>query len=228
MLLSSSRQLAGSGVHPDRGAAQLPTGRGGNAADSEAVVRRALAGDRSAEEAIYRWHVAYVSGMVLRLLANRTEAEDVVQDTFVIAFGQLSTLRDPRALRPWLAQIAVNEVRHRMRKRRLLRLLGVRPGGDAVDFDSIAAPGAGAETRTELAVLGRLLGKLPADQRIAWSLHYIEGATLEEVALTCACSLATAKRRIAWAHRRVRAVLHVGAATVPLRPRTAMTNGEGA
>ncbi len=97
-----------------------------------------------------------------------------------------------------------------------------------MDFDSIAARGVGAETRTELAALGRLLGTLPANQRIAWSLRYIEGATLEEVALTCACSLATAKRRIAAAHQRVRAVLHVGATAVPLRPRAAAIPGEGA
>jgi RNA polymerase sigma-70 factor (ECF subfamily) len=225
-VFSPSRHLAASGFHADGGTGPIPTSRG--AADAEAVVRRARAGDRAAEETIYRWHVAYVAGMVLRLLANRTEAEDVVQDTFVIAFGQLSTLRDPGAVRPWLAQIAVNEVRHRLRKRRLMQLLGLRPGGDAVDFDSIAAPSVGAETRTELAALGRLLGTLPANQRIAWSLRYVEGATLEEVALTCACSLATAKRRIAAAHRRVRAVLHVGATAVPLRPRAAAIPGEGA
>jgi RNA polymerase sigma-70 factor (ECF subfamily) len=164
--------------------------------------------------------------MVLRLLANRAEAEDVVQDTFVIALCRLSTLRNARAVRPWLAQIAINEVRHRLRKRRLMDLLGLG-SKDAVDFESIAAPGARADTHAELALLGRLLRRLPSDQRIAWSLRYIEGATLEEVALTCRCSLATVKRRLAAAQRRVRAGLHLGVTEFPLPSREVLTPEEG-
>ena len=49
--------------------------------------------------------------MTVRLLANRGEAEEVVQDTFVTAFEQLGALREPAAVRGWLGQIAVNLVR---------------------------------------------------------------------------------------------------------------------
>ena len=48
--------------------------------------------------------------MTTRLLANRGDAEEVVQDTFVTAFEQLGTLREPGAVRGWLGQIAVNLV----------------------------------------------------------------------------------------------------------------------
>ncbi len=181
----------------------------------EAIVRLAREGDRAAGETLYRMHVGYVAGMVLRLLANRSETEDVVQDTFVIALRELARLRNPLAVRSWLCQIAVNEVRHRLRKRRLMRLLGLRPASDAVDFESIAAPGASAETHADLAVLGRVLGSLPAHQRIAWSLRYVDGESLEQVAVICNCSLATAKRRISAAHKRVCEDLHAGAARLP-------------
>jgi len=57
------------------------------------LVVRALAGDKQAEEALYRHHVQYVHGLLLRLLGSHTEAEDAVQETFVIALDQLGQLR---------------------------------------------------------------------------------------------------------------------------------------
>jgi RNA polymerase sigma-70 factor (ECF subfamily) len=185
------------------------------AGDDERLVARAQAGDREAEEAIYRRHVGYVSGMVLRLLVHPPEAEDVVQDTFVIAFEQLPRLRAGTALRPWLAQIAVSQVHRRFRRRRLLRLFGLLGGEDA-KLEAVASPDLGPEAHAELAALGRALGRLPVDQRIAWSLRYVEGATLDEVAAACRCSLATAKRRIHAAGVEIQGEVDIDDAIAPL------------
>jgi RNA polymerase sigma-70 factor (ECF subfamily) len=51
----------------------------------------------------------------------------------------------------------------------------------------------------------QLLEALPIEQRLAWSLRYVEGEKLEAVAEQCGCSLATAKRRISAAHARMQA-----------------------
>jgi RNA polymerase sigma-70 factor (ECF subfamily) len=190
------------------------------------LVARVASGDREAEEALYRSHVRYIAGIVLRLLANPTEAEDVVQDTFTIALASLPSLRDPGALRPWLAQIAVSQVRRRFRRRRLLKLLGIGSDDDTGALETIAARDASPEVRSELYALGRALDTLPADQRIAWCLRYVEGDTLEEVARTCACSLATAKRRIATAHERVRAAVDVEDVALALRGTSLPTRPE--
>jgi RNA polymerase sigma-70 factor (ECF subfamily) len=185
------------------------------AADAE-LVARVMSGDRDAEEAMYRSHVQYVAGIVLRLMAHPAEAEDIVQDTFVIALSQISSLRDPAALRAWLARIAVSQVRRRFRRRRLLRLLGFEPDPDAPGIDAIATRDAGPMERSQLYAIGRVLDTLPTGQRIAWCLRFVEGATLEEVAQACDCSLATAKRRIAAAHERVRIAVDFGDVAVPL------------
>lgn len=190
-------------------------GQDDGAADTQ-LVEGALAGDRSAEEAIYRRHVRYIAGVVLRLLLDATETEDVVQDTFTLALQELPRLRRLPSLRPWLAQIAVSQVHRRLRRRRLLRLLGLDRSDDpAAAFERIAAPDAGPEVLTELASLGRLLHALPVGQRIAWSLRHVEGATLGEVASACDCSLATAKRRIAAAEKHVRAGVRVSTGDPP-------------
>lgn len=174
------------------------------------LVERAKGGDRWAEEVIYRRYVGYIAGLAVRLLRSRSEMEDVVQETFALALERLSSLRDGDALRGWLAQIAVGQVRRRFRRKRLLALIGLDRSEHDAPLEALAAPTAEAqspEALAELAALDRLLQTLPVEQRIAWVLRYVEGESLEDVARACACSLATAKRRIAAAEARVS--LHV-------------------
>ena len=57
--------------------------------------------------------------------------------------------------------------------------------------------------RQRVDALYEALGALPADLRIPWTLHHVEGETLPEVASMCEISLATAKRRIAEAAERL-------------------------
>jgi RNA polymerase sigma-70 factor (ECF subfamily) len=69
--------------------------------------------------------------------------------------------------------------------------------GEPVDLDAIASSSAGPEARAMLAQVYALLCTMPANDRIAWTLRYVERHRLEAVAELTNCSLATAKRRIA-------------------------------
>ena len=183
------------------------------------LVARARDEDRWAREALYRRHASYLLGMVTRMLGRRDDAEEVVQDAFVAAFAQLANLREPEALRGWLSQIAVNLVRRRLRKLKLLRLLGLDRGADDGILSELAAPALSSELRGELALIDRALAQLDSGLRIAWSLRHVEGMELAEVAQVCGCSLATVKRRLAAAEKAVQA--HVGSsdASGPLSSR---------
>jgi RNA polymerase sigma-70 factor (ECF subfamily) len=178
----------------------------GRVGDAE-LVERARRGDRSAEDAIFRRHVGAVAGLALRLLRHRADMEDVVQETFVIALEKLKELRDGGALRPWLMQITVSLVRRRLRRRRLLGFVGLNRSEADAPLDALASEALDPEACAELAALDRALAELPAEDRIAWVLRYVEGEVMEDVAFACGCSLSTAKRRIAAADTRVR--LHV-------------------
>jgi RNA polymerase sigma-70 factor, ECF subfamily len=164
--------------------------------DDESLVLRARSGDRWAEEALYRRHVAYIAGMVLRLLGRSAEAEDVVQDTFAIGLDQIGAVREPSSIRAWFGQIAVSQVRRRLRRLKLLSRLGFYPPIDHVELEELAVQEADAETRAELAEIGTVLAELSTNERLAWMLRYVEGESLKNVALLCGCSLATAKRRV--------------------------------
>lgn len=161
------------------------------------LVARALAGDRWSRDVLYRRHAHELLAIATRLLSNRCEGEEVVQDAFVAGFEQLGRLRDPAALRFWLIRIAVNLVRRHLRRGRLLRVLGLDRSPDDATLETLASPTLRPDDRAELALADRVLQRMPADLRIAWMLRRVEGLALAEVASTCACSLATAKRRIA-------------------------------
>jgi RNA polymerase sigma-70 factor (ECF subfamily) len=166
------------------------------AVSDEELVRRALDGERWGREMLYRRHAGSLLAMTVRLLANRGEAEEVVQDTFVTAFEQLGTLREPGAVRGWLGQIAVNLVRRRFRRGRLMRFLGLDRGADDATLEALADPGVSTDQRAELALIDRLLRGMKPALRLAWMLRRVDGLELGEVASLCGCSLATVKRRI--------------------------------
>lgn len=142
---------------------------------------------------LFRTYGRYVATIGLRILGQRDELEDFVQDVFIEAHHSLGTLQHSRELKAWVATIAVRTARRRLKRRRLLSALGFASEACETVADANATP----EARAMVASMYRLLARVPTDARIAWTLRHIEGEQLETVAELCGCSLATAKRRIA-------------------------------
>ena len=152
---------------------------------------------RTAEGA-YRKYSSYVAAVAYRLAGRDSEVDDIVQEVFLRAVKGLHQLQDERAMKGWLATVTVRVVKRRMWKRGIARKLGFgTPPPD--DGDSIA-PGASPEQQALLSQVYRVMDRLPTNQRLAWTLRYVQGEKLEDVARQCDCSLATVKRHIKSAH----------------------------
>jgi RNA polymerase sigma-70 factor (ECF subfamily) len=145
-------------------------------------------------EDAFRIYAPIVFRVAHRVLGSRDEAQDLVQDVFVKAQSWLNRIDDPGALRSWLITVTTREARFRLRLRRLRSFLGLRR---AFDYESVAGSGASPAQRVLTAEIYAMLEHLPVDARVAWTLRYVEGLTLPEVAHHCGCSLATVKRRVA-------------------------------
>ena len=182
----------------------LPLTRLPEGVSTASLVLRARKRDGAAESLLYRRYAADLLNIVSRLLRNTSAAEDVVHDTFLLVFERLGQLRDPAQFRAWALSISVSLVRKRLRRARLLQWVGLDSLTTA-PLELQARDGLSVEARGELAVLDVVLKALPTEQRLAWSLRYIEGDKLEEVALALGKSLATTKRYIAAAERRIAA-----------------------
>jgi RNA polymerase sigma-70 factor (ECF subfamily) len=156
----------------------------------EALIARALAGEEAAFGALYRRHAHGIAALVYRTLGHDADLDDVVQETFVEGFRQLGALSDRTKLRPWLTTIAVRRIHARLAWRYRLRGLATRLFGVAPAVSDPAA-------REPVHALYRALARAPAKQRLAWTLHRVEGLTLPEAGDHCGVSLATVKRWIA-------------------------------
>jgi RNA polymerase sigma-70 factor (ECF subfamily) len=153
-------------------------------------------------DALFRQYSGFVATFALRLLGRDSDVEDLVQDVFLDTVRGIHTLRDPASTKAWLGTLTVRAARRCLRRKRLRRvfLRTIRP----IDVAELIAPAATAQQRLELSRTYEALETLPANHRLAWVLRVIEGSSLAEVAEQCECSLATAKRHIALAHRHLK------------------------
>jgi RNA polymerase sigma-70 factor (ECF subfamily) len=156
----------------------------------------------------FRAHAGFVARIALRVLGRPSEVDDLVQDVFLSVLDRLDDLRDPAALRGWLAVITARLARRRLRARRWKIWLGI---GSDYDYAQLADGAASPDDRALLSELYRTLDRLPARQRLAWSMRRIEGLDLAAVAQACNCSLATVKRWIAAAEATLRIAVDMDA-----------------
>jgi RNA polymerase sigma-70 factor (ECF subfamily) len=159
------------------------------------------------DEALFRRYAPYVARIGLRLLGREADVDDLIQEVFLAAFRQKHQVRDPNAFKSWLAIVAVRTARRQLRKRKLRSFVGLDTLAPSLELRD---PDISPERRALLTRVYQVLDQLPVDQRLAWTLRYVEGEKLERVGERCGCSLATAKRRIAAAHARIQAELTDG------------------
>ena len=119
------------------------------------------------------------------VLHERSAAEDAVQEAFMIAWRQRTTLRDETAFTPWLRTIVLRECL-RWRRRRLIQVLGL---SDRVIAPATADP-------TVHVDLTRALRRLSPKLRAVIFLHFYEDQTLNQVALQLSIPESTVKTRL--------------------------------
>lgn len=166
--------------------------------------------DREGEaplDKLYRRFAPYVAAVASRILGRQQEVEDVVQDVFVAAVRGLKITDDVQQTKSWLVRVTVRRSLRQLRKRALWTLLDL---AEPAQYERLADPAAGPEERRLIAEVYRALDRVPPKERIAWILRYVQGESLEDAAVSCECSLATVKRRVAAAHQIVTSQLSGG------------------
>jgi RNA polymerase sigma-70 factor (ECF subfamily) len=182
---------------------RTPSGGTMDQADSQ-LLQRIAAADPEAFAEFYDRHAAAVFGLLTRLLPQRGDAEDVLQETFCQVWRQANRYDGARACpRGWLLMLA--------RSRALDHLRRQRPAGDiaGVGEPFQVTDATQPAQRNEAAELIRAaLSQLPEEQRSALSLAFYDGLSYRQVADRQAVQLGTAKTRIRLALARLRSLLN--------------------
>jgi RNA polymerase sigma-70 factor, ECF subfamily len=191
----------------------------GTAAISSWQVHRAeadaLDGAASARiAALFAEHARLVLGVCRSMLRDATEAEDAAQQTFLSAYGSLLSGTAPDDEAAWLATIARNECRGRIRSRMREPLVTLDPDLAEAPDDAHSI----AIRRSEVAALRRALIDLPAQQRRAFVLREFGGLSYEELTASLSVSIASVESLLFRARRQLRERLQPvvsGALSVP-------------
>jgi RNA polymerase sigma-70 factor (ECF subfamily) len=154
-------------------------------------VRRAQRGDRDALGRLIARHEDSVGRILWRFTRDQGEWESLVQDTFVEMIGSIRSYRADSGFEHWLARIATRVgYRHWTRRRRNRER--VRP----LCEDSIRALAARPEPSDAAQLLHELLGRIDPPERLALTLVYLEGLSLEESAARAGWSSGGMKMRM--------------------------------
>jgi RNA polymerase sigma-70 factor, ECF subfamily len=169
--------------------------------DDSVLVAGVRAREPGAAGRMWDRYASLVRGILRRMLGP-VDVEDGVQDAFLRLFRDLGSLRDPAALRSFLIGITLHVAKSELRRRRAKRWLllsddGVIPEPDALAVDEWHEP------RAAVLRLYEVLDRISDERRTLFVLRYVEGLDLAELSAVLDCSLATTKRRVADAARRV-------------------------
>ncbi|MBA3539785.1 MAG: sigma-70 family RNA polymerase sigma factor [Deltaproteobacteria bacterium] len=175
-------------------------------ADEADLIARCRNHERAAQDELYHRFRRQVAGNLYRVLGDRTDLDDLVQEVFVIAFRGLERFRQDARLSTWIYRICVNVAlgRIRTRKRRPLAL-GV------ADLDAASAdpslverpetPEKSLQRREDQERVYRALETLAPKKRIVLYLHEIEGRDLKEIAYLVDSNPVTVRTRLFYARR---------------------------
>jgi RNA polymerase sigma-70 factor, ECF subfamily len=172
------------------------------AGDDVALVEALREHHPGAKAALFERYAPMVERIVTHVIGFDRELADIVQEVFVRALASIHRLKDAGALRVWLARVATTTARKVLRTR--TRRSWLRLFSDSEEETRWERPAVGLdeEVLRALRAVYAVLERMPADERIAFSLRFVEGMELTEVADACNVSLATIKRRLARAERR--------------------------
>jgi RNA polymerase sigma-70 factor (ECF subfamily) len=167
------------------------------------LVARCLAGDRSAERALYDAHVDRVFRLAYRLAGDNDLAQDFTQETFIRAFQRLGQYRGDASLSTWLHTIATSVSLNGMRSVTRMRTRSA-PVEELSDLPARGASPAPHDLRERLhAAIDALSVKL----RPVFVMHDVEGYTHEEIGTALGIPVGTSKARLFDARAKLRAAL---------------------
>lgn len=183
----------------------------GDAKDADQrLVERCRAGDPAAFEELYRRHAGRLYNLAYRMAGSAQDAEDLLQDIFLLAYRKLGGFRGDSSVGTWLYRLAMNHCLDVLRHRQT-RMSQRTDSLDAPEAPEVAArmPRLGGVSRLDLE---RAIGTLPAACRAAFLLHDVEGFAHQEVATLLGVSEGTSKSQVHKARMRIRAYLSRNAA----------------
>jgi len=168
-----------------------------------ALICRSRQGDLAAFEALYEGYKGQVFRTALAITRDQSAAEDILQECFIRLHRSLGSLDEGQPLAPWLYRVTVNLCYSWMTRQRrwlhsleeALEWLGALPQPSPVQL---------VERQEVRTAIEQAINSLSLDQRVTLVLYYLNGLSVEEVAVAMSCPVGTVKSRLYYGRKNVR------------------------
>jgi len=166
------------------------------------LINLALNGDQQAYREILKKYRTPLYNLLFRMVRNKMETEDLVQEAFIKAFTSLSTFNDEYAFSTWLYKIAINNCIDHFRKKRLKtysidKPIDSKDGEISREFpDPTYRPDTTLLSKEKDKMIEEAIQNLPEKYRISILLRHKEDKSYEEISQILNIPLGTVKARI--------------------------------
>jgi RNA polymerase sigma-70 factor, ECF subfamily len=159
--------------------------------------------DVPAFEELYRQHSTRLFNLAWRMCGTRADAEDLLQEIFLLAHRKLPEFRGDSAVGTWLYRLAMNRCLDHLKSRQ-----GRESGSTtALDEEVLQGPSRQQDGGVKRLDLERAIARLPEGARAAFILHDVEGFQHAEVANILGITEGTSKSQVHKARMKLRALL---------------------
>ena len=177
--------------------------------DVAAVLAKASGGDGEAFALLVNSHARTAFRLAYRLTGNERDAEDVVQESFIRAYRQLSRFEARSNFATWLHRIVVNCAMDSLRARQVRR---ERLADPVEDMPDVAASDCPSPERLAMSdeIRRRVdasMAELTPQERVAFALRHYEGRSIDEIGRTLGVQTSAAKHAVFRAVKKIRVAL---------------------
>lgn len=153
------------------------------------VIAALKRGDQKAFQQLVADYSQKVYNLSLGILQNEEDAEDATQEIFTTVFLSINQFKGESKLSTWIYRISVNKCREFIRKKSRKKRFGFLTTLENVEHKSFQSenanfmhPGIELENKERAAILFEAINRLPENQKIAFSMHKLDGIPYEEIA----------------------------------------------
>ncbi len=182
-------------------------------APQEQIIELAQQGDERAYRQLYKRYCRVVYTLAYQMVGNHTDADEIVQETFIRVFKNLPRLRNTKSFISWLYQITINlsiDYRKVRTKRRVLPLDDHPEHVSSFELATtrqVRNPSQVLENNELLIQITDAIEDLPAQQKAVILLHEVEGLSKKIISEILKCSLVTVRTNLHHARKKLRKAL---------------------
>ncbi|MEN0003199.1 MAG: RNA polymerase sigma factor [Bacteroidota bacterium] len=164
--------------------------------DEQQLIQECLAGKQAAQWQLYKKYAKAMYHTVVRMVVQPSDAEDILQDTFVKVFQKLEAFKGESTLGAWIKRIAINTALSHIQKNGRIRFLQVQE-----QYDLAVPPPSFEASSMDMRSIHQAIKQLPEGCRVVFNLYLLEGYQHQEIAQILHISESTSKSQYQRARR---------------------------